>query len=296
MGYAKISNLYKRPDFLKLFREVYVSEKLHGTSCNISFESGNHPNGGIQFFSGGADHSQFCMLFDKAKLLDIYRNSSLWGKNVTLYGEGVGGKLQAMSHTYGKKLSFVVFDVKVDDKWLDVPEAQKVAERFQQEFVWYTIADNTIEELNRYRDQPSELAKVRGCGDDKPAEGIVVKPLYECYDKNGGRWYVKHKRAEFCETTSKRETVVDPDKLAILAEAESVAGEWVTNMRLEHVLDKLMPKATGMEDTGRVIRAMQEDIRVEAGEEIDWRMEKDILAKIARNTAKLWKEKVCVIK
>lgn len=287
MGYAKISNLYKRPDFMDMFRKVWVLEKIHGTSTHIRFKGEE-----FNIFSGGADKSSFAMLFDRDALMGIYNNSSLAGKDVTLYGEGYGGKLQGMSETYGKQLRFIVFDVLVEDKWLEVTDAKQVAERFGQEFVWHKLVDNTIEELNRYRDQPSELAKIRGCGNDKKAEGVIVKPLCECYDKNGGRWYVKHKRADFCETASRRETILDPGKIAILAEAESIASEWVTPMRLEHVLDKLTPKAVGLEDTGRIIKAMQEDIRSESEGEIDWRLEKDILAKIAKNTSALWKGKV----
>lgn len=285
MGYAKISNLYKRPDFLDMFKKVWVTEKIHGTSAHIRFFQDD-----LHIFAGGSDHSAFSSLFDKEKLLDIYRNSTLVGKETTLYGEAYGGKCQGMSSTYGKELRFIVFDVLVEDKWLYVLDAKQVAERFNQEFVWCKLVDNTLEELNKYRDQPSELAKLRGCGDDKPAEGIVVKPLYECYDKNGGRWYVKHKRADFCETSSKRETVVDPAKIVIMAKAEEIASEWVTPMRLTHVLDKLQPAAVGMEDTGRIIKAMQDDIRIESAGEIDWRLEKDINARIARNTSKLWKE------
>lgn len=290
MGYAKINNLYKRPDFLDIFRKVWVLEKIHGTSANISFE----PQAGVQFFSGGADQSNFCLLFDRAELNGIYNSSTFSDKPLTLYGEAYGGKILGMSNTYGKQLRFIVFDVKFDGKWLDVPNARQVAERFGQEFVWHKLVDNTLENLNKYRDQPSELAKLRSCGDDKPAEGIIVKPLSECYDKNGERWHVKHKRKEYCETASKRETIVDPVKLAIMAEAEAVASEWVTPMRLSHIVDKMHPAPAGMEDTPRVIKAMQDDIRVEAGSEIDWRMEKDILARIAKNTAKLWKECVAL--
>ncbi len=34
-------------------------------------------------------------------------------EEVTIYGEGFGGKMQGMSDTYGKELRFVAFDVKI---------------------------------------------------------------------------------------------------------------------------------------------------------------------------------------
>lgn len=292
MGYRKIQNLYKNPIMIDMFKYVYVMEKIHGSSSHISFK-----NNDLHFFSGGADHSQFCLLFDKEKLLDIYHNSSFNGKELIIFGEVYGGKMQGMSHTYGKQLKFIAFEVYYNDKkWMDVPDAESISKKFQQEFVWYEKIENTLDNLNKYRDQPSQQAIRNGCGDDKPAEGIIIRPLQECYDSQGGRWIYKHKRADFCETASRRETFVDHGRVVILTEAQKVADEFVTEMRLNHILDKMQPAPAGMEDTARVIKAMQNDIRIEHQDEIDWRIGKDILAKIASATAKLWKNRVTTIK
>lgn len=96
MGYIHIDPLYKRVQFFSLFKQVYVMEKIHGTSTWIKFDGVNKT---MIFHSGGADGQEFKSLFDETKLINV-----LSDKNYTLikiHGEGYGGKMQAMSDTYG---------------------------------------------------------------------------------------------------------------------------------------------------------------------------------------------------
>ena len=64
--------------------------------------------------------------------------------------------------------------------------------------------------------------------------------------------------------------------------------EWVTPMRLQHVLDKL-PHATGMEQTRDVIFAMLEDVEREANGEIVF--SQDAKKSIGTRTATLFKQR-----
>ncbi len=287
MGYLHIDNLYKIPEFLQEFEEVYVSEKVHGTSGNISLS----PNG-LRIFPGGEKLSNVEKLFSEEFLLEKYLGLHT-DQEIILYGELYGGKCMGMSHTYGKDLAFIVFDVKKNDVWLNLPEANIFAQYFNQEFVpWYQVK-NTLENLDRHRDLPSELAKRRGIVEDKIREGIVVKPLWEKVNKWGSRWIVKHKRNEFMETKTPRE--VDPAKVQILLEAKAVAEEWVTEERIRHVLDgNQIP--LDMAKTGDFIRALLEDIKREAGNEIDWTNEKDINRQIGTVGAQMFKKMVQEIK
>jgi hypothetical protein len=282
MGYLNIDNLYKYPDIL-LFREVYALEKIHGTSAHVSWKSG-----ALSFFSGGEKHETFVALFDAALGA---RFAALTHPEVTVFGEAYGGKCQGMSDTYGKSLKFIVFDVKVGDCWLSVPNAEDVAKHLGLEFVHYVKCSTDIGDLNRERDAPSVQSKRNGIEGDKLREGVVLRPLIELTTNNGGRIICKHKRDEFRETATLRE--VDPEKLKIITEANAIADEWVTPMRLTHVLDK-MPVATGIEHTGGVIRAMIEDVKREAAGEIVW--SKDAERAIGSATARLYKQRVTSVK
>lgn len=257
MGYLSIDNLYKNIDIMQ-FKECYAMEKIHGTSAHVRFKDGE-----VAFFAGGEKHEKFVALFDKEFLTKKF--TEIFDCDVVVYGEAYGGKQQGMSATYGKELKFVVFDVKVGGIWLDVPNANDVANKLRLDFVHYKKIPTTIEAIDAERDAPSIQASLNILEHDKLREGIVLRPLVELIKSNGKRVISKHKRDEFKETKTKRE--VDPEKIRVLEEAKEIANEWVTPMRLEHVRDKL-GNPDDISETGSVIKAMIEDVFREASGEI----------------------------
>lgn len=262
MGYPHIENLYKNATIL-LFRECYALEKVHGTSAHVHFNAEK----GVSFFSGGASHTNFVSLFDEAKLLEGFK--VLGHEKVTIFGEAYGGSMQGMKKVYGDKLRFVAFDVQVSDAWLEVPNAEDVAQKLGLDFVPWSRVTTDVAVLDEARRQPSRQAKKNGVEGEHLPEGVVLRPLIELHDKRGERIIVKHKNPEFSERESKRDTEVDPAKALALADADAIAQEWVTPMRLTHVLDKLTPKAESMKDTTRVITAMWEDVTREGAGEFE---------------------------
>jgi len=279
MGYLHIDNLYKNQDIL-LFKECYALEKIHGTSANVRWKEGS-----VRFFSGGESYNKYIALFDEKNLFDKF--DEIFGKetHVIVHGEAYGGKQQGMKLTYGEDLKFVVFDVKVDDCWLDVPNAEDVAKKLGLEFVSYKRILSRLQYIDAQRDKHSVQAERNGCGNDKLREGIVLRPLIEVTKNNGSRVISKHKRDEFKETATKRE--VSPEKLKILKEADTIAKEWVTHMRLMHILDKA-DFDMKIENTGKVIKLMIEDIHREAKDEIVINATTD--KSIGKTTALLYKK------
>jgi len=283
MGYMKISNLYKSIDIL-MFKECYALEKIHGTSAHVRWKDGE-----VEFFSGGEKHDKFVKLFDKDFLTEKF--TELFDCDVVIYGEAYGGKQQGMSATYGKELKFVVFDVKVDGNWLDVPNAEDVATKLGLEFVEYEKITTNLKEVDRCRDEDSAMAIRNGIGSGKLREGVVLRPLMELIKNNGSRLIVKHKRDEFKETKTKRE--VNPEKLKILQAAEAIANEWVTPMRLDHVLDAL-GNPDDVSETGKVIKAVIEDVFIEGkGEIVETKKAEQAIGKAC---AKLYKNKINKLK
>lgn len=282
MGYAHIENLYRRDaqDVL-LFKEVYAMEKVHGTSANVPWRDGH-----LTFFAGGESHANFVALFDKAALTAAFQEMKQ--DPVVIHGEAYGGKQQGMSATYGKQLAFIAFDVHIGDKWLSVPDAEQVVQSLGLEFVPYDKVPTDLDVLDAHRDSFSVVAERRGCGTDKLREGDVLRPLVEVTKNNGERICAKHKGAAFSERVhTPRVQETSEGKLQVLAEASAIAQEWVTPMRLAHVLDKL-PQATGMEAVPVVIAAMKEDVTREGEGELV--PSKEALAAIGKRTAVLFKE------
>lgn len=289
MGYMHIENLY-RPQAQRVlaFREVYALEKIHGTSAHIKWgettrkmDDRRTGNPRLSFFAGGVKHETFVDLFDNDSLAAAFE--ALGHPDVTVYGEAYGGKCQGMSGTYGKALRFSVFDVLIGGNWLDVPSAADVASKLGLLFVPYERGPADIWWLDEQRDLDSLVAIAPG----KAREGIVIRPPFEVRLNGGQRVIAKHKRPEFSEMRTAR--VVSAEQLALLEGAEAVAFEWVTPMRLTHVLDKL-----GLEDemgnTPKVISAMLEDVLREG--EGEFENTQMVRRAIAAETAKLYKARV----
>ena len=98
----------------------------------------------------------------------------------------------------------------------------------------------------------------------------------------------KHKGAAFEERATPQK-VVDPARLVVLSAADAIADEWVTPMRLTHVLDKL-GNPTTVQTTPKVIEAMVEDILREAvGEIIE---SKEARRAIGKKASELFRAKV----
>ena len=289
MGYLHINNLYRDQEILN-FKECYALEKIHGTSAHIGFKKAPYK---VNFFSGGVNYENFRKLFNEDDLISKFTELGIF--DMVVYGEAYGGKCQGMSKTYGEDLRFVVFDVKIGDCWLNVPKAEEIVKLLGLEFVSYTKIQTDMESINMEMYKNSEQAIRNGIGvrkegnvifieQGKMREGVVLRPVEEYTKNNGGRVIAKHKRDEFRETATKRE--ITPDKLKVLAKAKEVANEWVTRMRLTHVLDKM--NKPSIKDTGKVIHLVTEDIIREGDGEIVWSNE--VRKEVGKAIAMLFKE------
>lgn len=265
MGYLHIDNLYKAQEILA-FRTCFALEKIHGTSAHVMWR------GGVQFFSGGESHERFVSLFDVRVLHAKFAERFTAEDRVTVFGEAYGGKQQQMSKTYGLALKFIAFDVQVGESWLSVPEAAELVAHLGLEFVDYAEVSTDLMALDAERDKPSTQARRNGIDEPKVREGVVLRPPFEVLLNNGRRVMAKHKREEFAER-GRPKVELDPSKREMLATADAIALEWVTPMRLDHVIDAILSvrpvKAPlEMRDTPVVVAAMVEDVTREAAGEI----------------------------
>lgn len=280
MGYMHIENLYKNQTIL-MFKECYALEKIHGTSAHIAFKDGN-----LSFFSGGTNYDNFVSLFNKEELSERFAGKAIPAP-VVIYGEAYGGKEQGMSATYGKELKFIAFEVKIGDKWLNVPCAEAFSQNMGLEFVHYRKIKTTLEEIDEERDAGSVQAIRNGTGLHL-REGVVLRPIEEFTLNNGARVVAKHKRDEFRETATPRK-VIAPEQLAILVKAKDIATEWVTHERLNHVLSK-SNETWDITKTGQVIALMVEDVlRESKGEIIE---SNEVKREISKATALLFKQRL----
>jgi hypothetical protein len=264
-----------------MFRDIFALEKVDGTSSNVHWKN----DAGITFFPGGVSGTIFEALFDKealrAKFIEMGR------PEVIIYGEAYGGSCQKMSKVYGPAIKFVAFEVEIDGVRLSVPDAEQVVKSLGLEFVSYILLENfTVEMLDAEMKKDSVQAIRNGMGTGHLREGIVLRPLIELKMNNGDYLKAKHKNPEFQETATPRK--IDADKVQLIADAEKASIEFVTEMRLNHVLDKI--PGADITKTGAVIKAMIEDVyREAAGEIVESR---ELSSAISKRTALMFKQRL----
>lgn len=282
MGYLHIEQLYKDKT-IRLFRRCFAMEKIHGTSSHLTWEPGAS-DGTLRMSPGGCTLAAFRSTLDYPQLIKLLQEKCY--PKMTIYGEAYGGSMQGMKAVYGDKPKFIVFDIEMDGIWQTVPQAERIALGLGLEFVSYEEIDTELETLTAARDQDSVQAVRNGCGTGHKREGIVLRPLVEMTTADGNRVIVKYKTENFMETNTPRS--VDDDKLKVLADATAIAEEWVTEQRLEHVLQKL--PGVGIAETKVVIAAMIEDVEREAVGEIV--VSKEARAAIGKRTVLLFHKRV----
>ena len=277
MAYAHIKNLYQFKEML-MFKQVYALEKIHGCSANLQLFG--PPINDVVYFSGDNTET-FSKLFDGQELAQRANAINL-PSPCTIYGENYGGSILKQSHRYGDKKRFVAFDVKINDRWLNVDKARKVCEDLGIEFVSYWLINCDIDNLDAIRDMPSVQATRNGMG-TQSREGVVIRPLEEVVRQDGQRYIAKHKAAEFSETATPRTVKgYSPEFL----NAKQLAREWVTPNRIEHILQH--SNYTTIEQTKAFICAMVEDVMREGDFEV--RNTKENRGAIGQLAAALYKE------
>jgi len=207
MQYTKIPNIYKRETYgnnkisegdystpeLRLLSQIdwEWTEKVDGTNIRVIW------NGHNVSFAGRTDKAQIPdhllekleELFGGTNKEEIFEQN-FGEKEVILFGEGYGEKIQKGGGLYGP-VNFILFDVAVDGVWLDRSNARNVAWAFSIDFVPF-IGIGSLEEAVEYiKDHPKSLLK------DDVMEGVVGRPMCELQDKHGNRIIVKIKCRDF---------------------------------------------------------------------------------------------------
>lgn len=269
MSYMHIRNLGPKDNDILMFKQVYSTEKIHGTSAHVGIKRVNGQES-IYFFSGGANHPEFIKLFDTDNLLRKFQEFfpvDAGDAEIVIYGEAYGGKMQRMKETYGPNLKFIVFEVKIGDTWLNVEKAAKVAADYGMEYVPYEIIETTQEALDKALYADSEQAVRNGMGAGHKREGIVLRPMQELRKNNGERIIAKYKHPDFSETKTVRK--IDEGMAVKIATADALADEWVTPNRVSNILSHWKEEHICIESTRSFIDAMIEDVIREAGEEFE---------------------------
>lgn len=207
--YEKISTVFERAtDGSKklidgLFRDATVhylannmwewTEKVDGTNIRVYWDGHNVS------FHGRTDRAQIPSelvnklneLFGGETNAQIFEQ--LFGeKEVILFGEGYGRKIQAVGSSYiPDGVNFILFDVLVGNVYLKRDAVIEVGEAFNLNIVPVILSGTVYDAIDYVKEEPeSRLAPV-------VMEGLVGRPPCELRDRLGNRVILKIKVRDF---------------------------------------------------------------------------------------------------
>lgn len=182
---------YAQPEFEYLRNNKWIfTEKVDGTNIRIQWEK----EIGIKI--GGRTTNSQMPIFLLDKLNEIFHCKKFQkitkADSLCLYGEGFGAKIQKGGGNYIKDgVSFVLFDVLVDDWWLKREDVEEIAQLLDIQCV-PVIGEGTLEnacDLVKHKFNSSWGGFI--------AEGIVLRPAVELKTRAGHRIIAKIKCKDF---------------------------------------------------------------------------------------------------
>ena len=180
---------WRAPEFEYLRDCCWVfTEKVDGTNVRVMW------HGDTVNVSGRTDNAQMPphLLKKLAELLPAEKFAAASLPELCLYGEGFGAKIQKGGDNYiADGCSFVLFDVRVGEVWLERENVGDIAGKLGIDVV-PIVGRGTL---------PAAI-EVAHKGffshwGDFPAEGLVVRPLVELYVRQGRRIIGKIKARDF---------------------------------------------------------------------------------------------------
>ena len=204
--YHKIETLFERSETTKKliegkFRNPAVeyiqhnqwqfTEKIDGTNIRIFWD------GHAVKFSGRTDKAQMPVKLNN-RLDELFGgevNAQMFEqkfgeKPVLLVGEGYGAGIQK-GGVYKANQDFMLFDIMIDNLWLERKNVEDIAKYFSIEAVPIIMTGTIQQAVDYVKAAPKSLigtAKI---------EGLVGRPIVEMYDRRGKRVIVKIKVRDF---------------------------------------------------------------------------------------------------
>ena len=194
--YTDIENIKNFPDVLREGEDVYISEKLHGTSARLGFIDGilrvGSRNLSLKTTVGIENQSVWHKTFAREDIdKKIIEMSLAFDTDVIVYGEIVGKGIQDLHYGHLELPTFYVYDLKFRSVetgqmiYLNYDELEAIVPSFDLKLVPFL-----------YRGPYSKDLLTLRLGNDTVSnshmrEGIVIKTIPERYSRELGRVTLK---------------------------------------------------------------------------------------------------------
>ena len=188
-----LEGTWAKPEF-ELLKDIdwICTEKIDGTNIRIMWD------GEQVRFGGKTDKAQIPTILIDA-LQDTFTNEKMKEcfpdtDNVCLYGEGYGKKIQKGGNYLPDRADFILFDVKIGDWWLTRYVNEDIAKKLDIGIV-PIIGIWKLEQAIDYVKNGFKST----IADNKEyiAEGLIMKPKTELFNRRGERIIAKIKHKDF---------------------------------------------------------------------------------------------------
>ena len=188
--YTDVENLRNFPSVLADGENVVVTEKIHGTSCRLGWIEGELMAGSMsvrRVRPERLDNSIYWQPLAVAGVQALLEHFGQSARQVILYGEVFGSKIQNLNYGQTGTLGFRAFDLLVDGKFLDAEAFFDACAEFAVPTVPVLFrGPYALETIKALSEGPTTL----GAGHIR--EGVVVKPAHERTDPKVGRVCLKY--------------------------------------------------------------------------------------------------------
>ena len=210
--YHKIQSIFKRDPETHRFDERYsmpefeylrdlswtFTETLEGMNTRVGFD----PVDGLMRIGGRSDKAEIPgRLMDRMNEIFIPDRLAAVcdGSPLTIYGEGIGSKIQRgagyLPPSSTGTVDFILFDVQFGEHWADRETVSAIAHSFGCREAPLIDAGVLLDAVSiARRGFPSKL---EGADKDKRAEGLVIRPTQELRGRWGQRIIAKVKTKDF---------------------------------------------------------------------------------------------------
>ena len=168
------------------------TEKIDGTNIRILWD-------GHSFIFGGRTERASIPSHLVNRLNDIFNNDimeemfeQMFGeKEVILFGEGYGSKIQKVGSLYREDVDFILFDIMVNGMYLSRLNVESIANSLGIDIVPIVLEGSISDAVEFVKTHPNSTIG------QAPMEGVVGRPKVEVRDRQGNRLIVKIKYRDF---------------------------------------------------------------------------------------------------
>jgi len=184
---------FSKKEFEYLFKnDWYWVEKLDGTNIRIYL---NIKDDNIEMTIKGRTNrsdipKDLIMWIENWFETNYNLIKETFNKNVILYGEGVGEKIQKNGNLFGKQ-HFKLFDIKIDNLFLKLEDVQKIAQNLNLEYPELFFVGSMEEAIALVKTKPKSTFG------NFIIEGFIGKPLFDLKDRQDNRIITKIKVKDF---------------------------------------------------------------------------------------------------